>query len=192
MPYEFQFALTLRIDVALKIMSMRNLVVATGLIVAVAATRFFPHPPNFNPVMAVALFGSAVFANRYVGLAIAVAAMIVSDIFLGMHSTLPFVYASMLLAAFLGSYLRENRTALKIVGTTLAASVLFFVVTNLGVFVMQDLYAKTLQGLAECYAMALPFFQNSLVGDLVFTSVLFVLHHLMVDAEDRRLSAPAV
>lgn len=173
-------------------MSMRNLVVATGLIVAVAATRFFPHPPNFNPVMAIALFGSAVFANRYLGLAIAIGAMVVSDLFLGMHSTLPFVYGSMLLAAILGHYLRQNRSVFKIVGTTFAASVLFFVVTNLGVFIMQDMYAKTLQGLAECYAMALPFFQNSLAGDLVFSSVLFALHHLLVDAEGRRLSAPAV
>ena len=173
-------------------MSIRNLVVATGLILAVAATRFLPHPPNFSPVMAVALFGSAVFANRYVGIALAIAAMLVSDIFLGMHSTLPFVYAAMLLAAYLGLRLRENRTALKIAGVTVAGSVLFFVVTNLGVFIMQDLYAKNLQGLGECFAMALPFFQNSLAVDMLFTAVLFTMHHLFVTAPERRLSAPAV
>lgn len=171
---------------------MRNLFIATGLILAVAVTRFMPHPPNFSPVMAVALFGSAVFANRYLGLTVALVAMVVSDIFLGMHSTLPFVYGSMLLAAFLGFLLRENRTVLKITVTALAGSVLFFVVTNFGVFIMQDLYAKNLQGLGECFAMALPFFQNSLAGDMLFTAVLFTMHHLFVTAPERRLSAPAV
>lgn len=173
-------------------MSMRNLFIATGLILAVAITRFLPHPPNFSPVMAVALFGSAVFANRYIGFTVALLAMVVSDFFLGMHSTLPFVYASMLLAAFLGNLLRENRSVLRIVATTMAGSVLFFVVTNLGVFIMQDLYAKNLQGLGECFAMALPFFQNSLAGDMVFTAVLFSMHHVFVTAPERRLSAPAV
>ncbi|AFM14328.1 DUF6580 family putative transport protein [Turneriella parva] len=171
---------------------MRNLFIATGLILAVAITRFLPHPPNFSPVMAVALFGSAVFANRYIGFTVALLAMVVSDFFLGMHSTLPFVYASMLLAAFLGNLLRENRSVLRIVAITMAGSVLFFVVTNLGVFIMQDLYAKNLQGLGECFAMALPFFQNSLAGDMVFTAVLFSMHHIFVTAPERRLSAPAV
>ncbi len=172
-------------------MSSRNLIVATGLIVAVAATRLFPHPPNFSPVMAVALFGSAVFANRYAGVALAMAMMVLSDLFIGSHSTQPFVYVAMAGAGALGFLLREKRTALKIAGATLAGSMLFFIVTNFGVFVMQDLYAKNLQGLTECYAMALPFFQNSLAGDLVFTAVLFTLHHFLVVAPERRLAASA-
>jgi hypothetical protein len=170
---------------------MRNLIVATGLIVAVAATRFLPHPPNFSPVMAVALFGSAVFANRYMGLILALAAMALSDVGLGAHSTLPFVYIAMLGAGALGFLLRKDRTVTKIIGATLAGSVLFFVVTNFGVFVMQDLYAKNLQGLVECYAMALPFFQNSLAGDIVFSGALFSLHHILVVAYERRLAASA-
>lgn len=170
---------------------MRNLIVATGLIVAVAATRFLPHPPNFSPVMAVALFGSAVFANRYLGLFIALAAMAVSDIGLGAHSTQPFVYVAMAGAGAIGFMLRKDRTVTKIVGATLAGSVLFFLTTNFGVFVMQNMYAKNLQGLVECYAMALPFFQNSLAGDMVFSASLFALHNLLVVAHERRLAASA-
>ena len=173
-------------------MFMRNLIVATGLIVAVAATRFLPHPPNFSPVMAVALFGSAVFANRYLGISLAIAAMLVSDAFLGLHSTLPFVYTSMVLAALLGNMLRENRSVLKVAGVTLGGSVLFFVITNFGVFMMQDMYAKSLQGLAECYAMALPFFQNSLAGDALFSAVLFGMHHILVSRQKHGLAPSAV
>lgn len=171
---------------------MRNLLVATGLIVAVAMTRLLPHPANFSPVMAAALFGSAVFANRYLGLTIALAAMAVSDIFLSMHSTLPFVYVAMVGAGLLGNLLRENRSVLKVAGVTLAGSVLFFIVSNLGVFIMQDLYPKTAQGLVTCYAMALPFFQNSLAGDMLFTTALFLGYHLLATASERRLTASSV
>lgn len=167
-------------------MRMRAIFVAVGLIVAMAAARFLPHPPNFTPVMSVALFGSAVFLNRYAGIAIAVAAMLVSDAVMGLHSTLPFVYGAMVFAGILGFTLRMNRSPLRVLAVTLAGSVVFFLVTNLGVFLMQDLYPRTASGLATCYLMAIPFFKNSLAGDVAFSVILFGLHFFLVDRADKK------
>jgi hypothetical protein len=159
-------------------MNFRSVLLPAGLILATAATRFLPHPDNFSPVMSVALFGSAVFLNRFAGIALSIAAMAVSDYFLGLHSTLPFVYGAMVLAGVLGFLLRTDRSPLKVLGTAFAGSVLFFLLTNLGVFLVQDLYPRSAAGLVQCYAMALPFFQNSIAGDLLFTAGLFTIYHL--------------
>jgi hypothetical protein len=159
-------------------MNFRSVLLPAGLILATAATRFLPHPDNFSPVMSVALFGSAVFVNRFAGIALSLAAMAVSDYFLGLHSTLPFVYGAMVLAGFLGFLLRTDRSPLKVLGMALAGSIVFFLITNLGVFLMENLYPHSFAGLVECYAMALPFFRNSLAGDLLFTAGLFTIYHL--------------
>ncbi len=158
-------------------MNFRSVLLPAALILATAASRFLPHPENFSPVMSVALFGSAVFMNRFGGIAFAIAAMAISDYFLGLHSTLPFVYGAMVISALLGFPLREKRSALRMLSAAFAGSVVFFLITNLGVFLLQDLYPKSAAGLVECYAMALPFFKNSLAGDLLFTAVLFTVFH---------------
>ncbi len=173
-------------------MKMREILVAVGLILAMAGARFLPHPPNFTPVMSVALFASAVFLNRYVGIGLALAAMLLSDAIMGLHSTLPFVYAAMVFAGFLGFMLRDKRSPLRVLSVTLAGSVAFFLITNLGVFLMQDLYPRTAAGLAACYTMAIPFFKNSLAGDLAFSVVLFGLHFFLVDRPERRELPDAV
>lgn len=162
-------------------MNLRNVLIPVGLIFAVAASRLLPHPPNFTPVMSVALFGSAVFVNRYVGILVAIAAMAISNLILGPHSTWPYVYGAMVLTGVLGFLLREKRGVVRILAVTLTGSVLFFLITNLGVFISQDLYPKTLGGLATCYAMALPFFKNSLAGDVIFSVSLFSLYHMLAE-----------
>jgi hypothetical protein len=160
-------------------MKLRDVIVPVGLILAIAATRVIPHPPNFTPVMSVALFGSAVFFNRYLGIALALAVMAVSDALIGWHSTLPYVYLAMAVAGVLGFLLREKRSLIKTIVVTATSSVLFFIVTNLGVFISQDMYPKTFTGLGLCFAMALPFFKNSLAGDFLFTGVLFSLYYVL-------------
>ncbi len=173
-------------------MRMRAAIVGVGLILAMAAARFLPHPPNFTPVMSVAIFASAVFLNRYVGIALAIGAMLLSDAVMGMHSTLPFVYGAMVLAGVLGFLLREHRSPLRVLSVTVAGSVVFFLITNLGVFLMQDMYPRTWSGLGACYAMAIPFFKNSLAGDLAFAVILFGVHFFLVDRSERRAVPSAV
>lgn len=172
-------------------MKLRGVIIPAGLILAVAATRLLPHPPNFTPVMSVALFGSAVFMNRFAGIGVAIAAMAVSNVILGSHSTWAFVYGAMVLTGILGFTLRQKRSPLKIAAVSLAGSLVFFVVSNLGVFIMQDLYPKTAAGLVACYTMALPFFKNTLAGDFLFTGVLFATHYLLTRRSDESRLAKA-
>lgn len=146
-----------------------------GITLAAAATRLLPHPPNFTPIAAMALFGGCYFASRRAAFGVTLTAMFLSDLLLGygFHPVLPFVYGSFALTGCLGLWVRRRRTLLTIGSTALAGSVLFFVVTNFGVWVQGDLYPRTSEGLVRCYIAAIPFFRNTLAGDAFYTVVLF-------------------
>jgi len=142
---------------------------------AAAATRLFPHPPNVTPIAAMALFGGAHFASGLAALAVSLSAMFLSDLLLGfgLHPVMPFVYGSFAVSVCLGRWLRVRRSPLAIALAAVSGSVVFFVVTNLGVWLVGDLYPRTLDGLATCYIVAIPFFRNTLVGDASYTVALF-------------------
>ncbi len=152
-----------------------------GITLAAAATRLLPHPPNVTPVAAMALFGGAYFSSRIAAFAVPLAAMLLGDLALGLirygtatFSLMPFVYASFVLAVLLGRWVRgRHRSPIAIAGAALGSSILFFIITNFGVWLQWDLYPRTLEGLTACYVAAIPFFQNTLAGDAFFTFVLF-------------------
>jgi len=159
-----------------------RLFVLVGMILAAAASRLIPHPPNFAPIGAMALFGGACFASRLAAFVVPLAAMFLSDLAiglltgnlsLGLHRLIPVVYGSFALIVCLGFWLRSRRTVVPIAGAALASSVLFFVLTNFGVWALGSWYPKTWEGLVACYVAAIPFFHNTLVGDAVYTTVLF-------------------
>lgn len=152
----------------------------TGVVLAAAGARLLPHPPNVTPVAALALFSGAYFANKKAAFAVPLAAMLLSDLVLGLVRygaailpAMPFVYGSFALTVCLGLLLRRRRSPLAIGAAALAGSVLFFVLSNFGVWLRWDFYPKTLEGLARCYVAAIPFFRNTLAGDLVYVVFLF-------------------
>lgn len=151
------------------------------MVLAAAASRLIPHPPNFTPIAAMALFGGARLEPRLAFL-VPLAAMFLSDLALGvvsgdlrvgLHPLLPVVYASFALIVCLGLWLRNRQSVLSIAGATLAGSVLFFVLTNLGVWAFGSGYPKSAVGLVTCYVAAIPFFHNTLLGDAVYAAALF-------------------
>jgi len=144
-----------------------------GMIFLAAALRLIPHPPNFTPVAAMALFGGAYLSERRLAFGLPLAALLLSDAVLGFYQGMIWVYGSFALIVCLGLQLRSRRRLLPIAGAALAGSVLFFVVTNFGVWASGGLYPRTLTGLGACYAAAIPFFQNTIAGDLVYTALLF-------------------
>jgi uncharacterized membrane protein (UPF0136 family) len=156
-------------------------VMLVGLILAAAAFRLGPHPPNFAPIAAMALFGGACFADKRMAFLVPLAAMLLSDLGIllsgdmsqGLHPTLLAVYVSFTLIVCLGLKLRRRRRALPIAVATLASSVLFFVLTNFGVWALDSMYPKSWDGLVACYVAAIPFFHNTLLGDAMYTTVLF-------------------
>jgi hypothetical protein len=154
-------------------MPSQRITLIVGLILVAALVRLFPHPPNVAPIAAMALFAGATFADKRLAFAVPLAPLLLTDLVLGLHITMPFVYAAFAATVWLGGRLGERRTALRLGGTALAASVVFFVVTNFGTWLMQDLYPATAAGLVACYWAAIPFFHLTVAGDLLFTALLF-------------------
>lgn len=146
------------------------------MIIGGALMRLLPHAPNFAPIAAIALFGS-VYLNKRYALILPIAAMFISDIFLGFHDTMLYVYGAFLLTGIMGLWLRKHKNVLNILGSALASSVLFFLITNFGVWV-QGMYARDLSGLVQSYVMAIPFFKNTLLGNLFYTGVFFGSYEL--------------
>jgi len=155
---------------------MNKRIIGALIILAAALTRLLPHVPNVVPVTAIALAGGVYLERKY-ALLLPIAAMLISDCLIGFHATVPFVYGSILLVGFIGMHLASHKSFGRIALGTVAGSVIFFVVTNFGVWLTGGgwFYPKTFAGLAECFAMALPFFRNSLIGDCAYTAVLFGL-----------------
>jgi hypothetical protein len=143
------------------------------IILAAAASRLIPHPPNFAPITAVALFGGVYFSNRRLAFLVPLGALFLSDLVIGFYHHMYVVYASFGLIVCVGLLLRRHRKPRAIAAAALASSILFFVITNFGVWALGSLYPKTMPGLLACYVAAIPFFQNTLLGDAFYTAVLF-------------------
>jgi hypothetical protein len=154
--------------------SRPELALAMGLVALDVVARLAPHAPNFTPVAASALFAGAVLRSRTLALAVPLAAMVISDLVLGWHDwrVMGVVYASVALPALLGMWGRA-RAAIVLVPLALSASLLFFATTNFAVWAFSGMYAHDLHGLMHCYVAALPFLQNTVIGDLFWTTLLF-------------------
>jgi hypothetical protein len=159
----------------------------TALTVAAAVSRIVPHPYNFAPFAAVALFGAASFPGRWAAVIVPFASLLLGDVLLqvtyaagwqpnwGFYRGQWVIYACLIPSVLLGFAIRHRRTFAMVASATLAGSVLFFLVTNFAVWANGTgvTYPRTLQGLFLCYEAAIPFFRWSLAGDLVYSTVLF-------------------
>jgi len=154
-------------------MSKPRLVMIACMILVAAASRLIPHPPNVASITAVALFGGAYLSDKRLAFLVPMAALFLSDLILGLYSHMWIVYGSFALVVCIGLQLRRRRTPVAIAGAALASSMLFFVITNFGVWAFGSLYPKTMGGFVACYVAAIPFFQNTLMGDGLYTAVLF-------------------
>ena len=146
---------------------------ALAVVLIAAALRVLPHPPNFSPIAAMALFGGAYLTRGLWAVLLPVAALFLSDLALGFHSLMPAVYLSFVLVVFMGYALQERKTPARVALASVAGSLVFFAITNFAVWAEGGMYPKTMEGLVACFTLALPFLQNSLVGDLLFTGALF-------------------
>jgi len=150
-----------------------RLLALLSAIVAAAALRLVPHPPNFSPIDAMALFSGAYLGRRSLAFVAPLAALLLSDLVLGFYAGMAFVYASVALVVLIGWWVSSRRTALHIAAGALAGSVAFFVITNFGMWLFSGFYPLTSAGLATCFLAAIPFFQNTVAGDLFYTILLF-------------------
>ena len=136
-----------------------------GLIVLAIITRLMPHPPNFAPITGIALFSGYHFVNKRIALLIPLVGLFISDLFIGLHALIPVIYMSFVLITVMGLYVKKLSLP-----EVLGASFSFFILSNLGVWYFY--YPLTQAGLIQCFIMALPFFANTLAGDLFYTALL--------------------
>jgi len=153
-------------------MAYRTLL-AVALIVIAAALRISPHPWNFTPVGAMALFSGAVLRGRRLALLFPLVALFAGDVFVGFHKLMFVVYASFLINVAIGFWLRGRRTLARISLATVLGAFQFFVVTNFAVWQFLGGYPHTASGLVTCYIAGVPFFWNTLAGDACYAALLF-------------------
>jgi hypothetical protein len=162
----------------------RLLALLSAILVA-AVLRLVPHPPNFAPIGAMALFGGAYLGRRAIAFIAPLGALLLSDAIIGFYAGMAFVYASVALIVLIGWAVSARLSPLRIAAAAMASSVLFFVVTNFGTWLSSGMYPHDAAGLAACYVAAIPFFQNTVGGDLVYTALLFGGFALLEDAIPR-------
>lgn len=152
-----------------------RLLLAFAIMVIAAALRIAPHPRNFTPVGAMALFSGANIKNRRLAFAFPLLALFAGDVFVGFYNpgVMLLVYASFLLSVLIGRFLQGRRTVLGISAATLLGSIQFFLVTNFAVWWLLNSFPKTAAGLADCYLTGLPLFWNTLAGDAFYAALFF-------------------
>lgn len=176
--YTIYGGLTITI-ILLIVVIMHLKLLAISIVIFGVLMRLIPHAPNIAPIGALMLFGGAYLPKKVFWLPIL--ALLISDYFIGFYgSDMFYVYGSYLLVGLIGIWLRSHKKPVLVVGSALGSSVLFFLITNFGVWAPpNNWYPHTLAGLIQSYTMAIPFFRNSLIGDLGYTILLFGGYELL-------------
>ncbi|MCX6312328.1 MAG: hypothetical protein NT084_11920 [Bacteroidetes bacterium] len=154
----------------------RNLFVFIALIFA-ASTRLFPHPDNFTAIGAMGLFAGAIMNNRTLSLVLAMAVMFVTDSIIGFYDGFWVDYIAFALSIVLGWIISKKQNMLSITTASIASAILFYVISNFGVWAGGGMYPMTGAGLGVCYIKALPFFYNGLLSQVLYGGLLFGIFH---------------
>ena len=149
---------------------MTYLKFSLGIFLALAASRFIPHPPNFTSLLALSFYVPALLGIRY--LPALVISFFITDLLIGYHSVTLFTWGSVLLIGLMSKFFLQSTTN-RLLGALIGAC-LFYIITNFGVWSLGS-YGYTLDGLITCYILATPFFGNSLIGTLIFSIIIEII-----------------
>ena len=144
-------------------MKKKHLII--GLIVFAILTRLIPHPPNFAPLTAIALFSAINFNNNLLKFFIPLVSLIIFDFIIGFSLINIFVYLSFIVIILVGNHFKKIKLK-----SILISSIVFFIISNFGVWIIG--YPKTVNGIIMCYTAAIPFFINTILGDLFYSFLL--------------------
>lgn len=165
--------------------------VISGLIVVAIWSRVFPHPSNMTALVPAALLAGYFLSGIWLAPLVPLAALAVSDaLFFSFYPGIEYVYGAALLAMLIGRLLTKKQSGFLLLGG-LAASICFFVVSNLGVWLSTSLYPRTWDGLVQCYVMAVPFFRHQIIGDVIYGVVLYVAIRLALSFVAKKHEAQA-
>jgi hypothetical protein len=168
-------------DVMKKLITPRFIFITIAILVA-AFTRVIPHPFNFTAIGAIALFGGAMYTDKRFAFVVPIAAMLLSDLILGFHNSMIYVYVAFIIVTLIGMAIRNRVNFGSILTASLVSSFIFYVVTNFGAWAAEMLYPMDMKGLLACYWAGLAFYDqsffgsmalNTVMGDLFFNGLLF-------------------
>ena len=164
----------------------RNIILIIALVAIGILGRVIPHPYNFTPMTAIALLSAHAFKNKWVAIGIPLISFWMSDIIInnfiyaGYYENFRifspgvlWIYGSIACIALMGKFSLNKVSATKIGLSSIAGSTIFFILTNFGVWAISGMYAKSFIGLTQCYALAIPFFGGAILGDLLYSAILF-------------------
>ena len=146
---------------------MNYIRISLGILLALVASRFIPHPPNFTSLLALSFYVPAFLGSRYIPAVLI--SFVFTDLVIGFHSLTIFTWGSVLLIGIMSKYFTKNLLT-RICGSLLGANI-FFIVTNFGVWIGGS-YGYTFKGILNCYFMAIPFFTYSLISTLIFSVII--------------------
>ena len=149
--------------------NLKNEIFPVGLILILALSRLMPHPDNFTPIIALAIMSSYFFRNINFSYAIMLFSMLLADFFIGFYSHMLFVYLSLFLIVLIFFKISKKINYKNLFIFSFFGSVIFFIISNFGVWLVGNLYERNINGLIECYFMAIPFFKNTITSTLIFS-----------------------
>ncbi len=166
--------------------SRNNFYFLLGLILIAAFARIIPHYPNFTPLCAIALFGGKYFNNKYIAYLLPLLALWISDILINnfilnnyfdgftlFYSGFYWQYGSFILITLIGRKTLKNISYLRLLGISISSSLLFFIISNFGVWISSSFYSMDIFGLVACYVAAIPFYYGTLSGTIFYSFFLF-------------------
>ncbi len=156
--------------------NLKKEIFPVGLILILAISRLMPHPENFTPIIAMGIISGYVFRNLYLSFSVVLFSMLLSDFFLGFYSHMFFVYFSLFLIILVFFSLAKKINYKNLFIFSFFGSVIFFVISNFGVWIAGELYERNIDGLIKCYFMAIPFFKNTFLSTLIFSYTSFIVY----------------
>ena len=151
------------------LINLKKEIFPIGLILILALSRLMPHPDNFTPIIALAIMSSYFFRNVNFSYAIMLFSMLLADFFIGFYSHMLFVYISLFLIVLIFFKISKKMNYKNLFIFSFFGSVIFFLISNFGVWLVGNLYERNINGLIECYFMAIPFFKNTIISTLIFS-----------------------
>ncbi len=151
------------------LINLKKEIFPIGLILILALSRLMPHPDNFTPIIALAIMSSYFFRNVNFSYTVMLFSMLLADFFIGFYSYMLFVYVSLFLIVLIFFKISKKMNYKNLFIFSFFGSVIFFLISNFGVWLVGNLYERNINGLIECYFMAIPFFRNTIISTLIFS-----------------------
>ena len=156
-----------------------NIYLALSLVALLALSRLIPHPPNFTPILGMAVFSGAIINKRFFAYLVPLLAMLLSDLYLGFHASMPIIYFSLAICVLIGTFIEARVTILNSFLSISLGVLAFFLITNFMVWYGSGMYESSISGLMTCYFMALPFVQNTFISSILYGMGAFLIYDII-------------